>query len=91
MGILGLKQAAGCILPRPGAVKLSAEKAAFSAKQQSIVIHATVSLGAKMHEAEDVCKYYLLLYAFICEDNASIRLCTVRDRENDGLVVVHLL
>jgi hypothetical protein len=36
MGIMGLTQAAGGILPRPGSVKLSAEKAAFSAEQENI-------------------------------------------------------
>ena len=77
--IMGVEQAAGCILPRPGSVTLSAEKAAFSAKQEVSVIHAAVNFGVKMHEAEDACKYYLLLYAFIFESNASIRLCTVRD------------
>jgi hypothetical protein len=77
MGIMGLKQAAWCILPRPGSVKLSAEKAAFSAKQKVQVLHAAVDLDAKMHEAEDVCKQYLQLYAFIFNNDAFMRLLRV--------------
>ena len=76
---MGPEQARGASYPGPASVKLSAEKAAFSGRQKVQVIHAAVNLDAKMHEAEDICKYILQLYAFIFQTDASIRLRSVHN------------
>ena len=57
-------------------------KSCFFSQAEVPVIHAAVNLDAKMHEAEDVCKYFLRLYAFIfkrtrlyaCEGSQSGRM-----------------
>ena len=65
MEIMGLELAAECILPGSDSVKLSPEKSCFFSQAASVGIHAAVNLEARMHEAEDMRKEILLLYAFI--------------------------
>jgi hypothetical protein len=68
---MSFRQLARLHLTLPGFGKAERGKGLFSpAKRKVQFIHAAVNLDAKMHEAEDVCKYYLQLYAFISYRNA---------------------
>jgi hypothetical protein len=75
----GSAQAAGCSLPRPVRQKLNGEKAALSAKQKVLVIHAAVNLAVNMHETESDRKYFLQLFACFFKNDASLRFRRVRN------------